>query len=145
MADLEIQQAFLDGIEEVFSIMFTDRAEFCFLDEEATNENIYGETDSKVYKEGIPLVAKIVTTFEQGEEYVEGVKIDAIFTVPTQQLMRNEIPHKTDGDLETLKKGKFVYDGFSYLIKKVHPKTLVADVWQMYDFYGYVDKKSSLS
>lgn len=144
MADLDIQNAFLEGIEEVFSIMFTDRALLSLLDEEATKPNVYKETSSKVYKDPIPLVAKVVTTFEQGELFIEGVHIDAVFTVPTKQLISSGIPHDTDEDLETLKKGKFSYEGFDYVIEKVHPKTLVADIWQMYDFSCRVDKATSL-
>lgn len=145
MADLSIQNAFLDGIEEIFSIMFTERAIFYPFDREGTTpDSLYQETSDKKYKEGIPLVAKITTTFEQGQEYVEGVQINALITIPTKQLITKNIPHTQDSDLEYLKQGKFEYDGFSYLVAKVHPKTLVADIWQMYDFYCFVDKKSSL-
>ena len=47
-------------------------------------------------------------------------------------------------DLELLKKAKFTYKGFDYLVKKVTPKTLVADMWQVYDFECYVESNSSL-
>ena len=145
MADLEIQNAFLDGLEEVFSIMFTDRLQLRLLDEESTGVNIYGEdTTSKVYLEPIQLIGRIRTTFTQGENPVEGVQIDAIVTIPTKQLITNNIPHQTDSDLDILKKAKFSYDGFDYLVEKVTPKTLVADKWQMYDFSCRVDKKTSL-
>lgn len=144
MADLTIQNAFLDGIEEVFSIMFTDRLQLRLLDEEATQTNIYEETTNKVYLDPIPLVGRIQTTFEHGENPVESVNIDAVITIPTKQLITNQIPHETESDLEVLKKAKFVYDGFEYLVEKVVPKTLVADKWQMYDFNCRVDKKSSL-
>lgn len=144
MANLEIQNAFLDGIEEVFQIMFTDVAELRLLDEENTKVNVYNETLEKVYKEPVNLVAKVTTTFTQGELYVESVKIDAVFSIPTKQLITNEIPHETSEDLELLKKAKFTYKGFDYLIKKVTPKTLVADMWQVYDFECYVESNSSL-
>lgn len=145
MADLEIQNAFLDGLEEVFSIMFTDRLQLRLLDEESTGVNIYGEdTTSKVYLEPIQLIGRIRTTFTQGENPVEGVQIDAVVTIPTKQLITNNIPHQTDSDLDILKKAKFSYDGFDYLVEKVTPKTLVADKWQMYDFSCRVDKKTSL-
>ena len=145
MADLEIQNAFLDGLEEVFSIMFTDRLQLRLLDEESTEVNIYGEdTTSKVYLEPIQLIGRIRTTFTQGENPVEGVQIDAVVTIPTKQLITKDIPHQTDSDLEILKKAKFSYDGFDYLVEKVTPKTLVADKWQMYDFACRVDKKTSL-
>lgn len=145
MADLEIQNAFLDGIEEIFSIMFTDRLQLSLLDEEFTHTNIYEEShDSKEYLDPITLIGRIRTTFTQGELPVESVQIDAVITIPTKQLITNQIPHITESDLETLKKAKFSYDGFEYLVEKVEPKTLVADKWQMYDFMCRVDKKSSL-
>ena len=140
----EIQNAFLDGLEEVFSIMFTDKINLSLLDEESTKPNVYDETPKKVYKSPIPLVGRITTTFTQGEDPIEGVQIDAVITIPTKQLISNQIPHKTESDLETLKKGKMSYGEFEYLIEKVKPKTLVADVWQMYDFYCRVEKNSSL-
>ena len=145
MADLIVQNAFLDGIEEIFSVMFTDRLQLRLLNEEATQTNIYEETTDKVYFDPIQLIGRIQTTFTQGENPVESVQIDAVITIPTKQLITNQIPHETDSDLETLRKGKFEYDGFEYLVEKVVPKTLVADKWQMYDFMCRVDKKSSLT
>lgn len=144
MADLSIQNAFLDGIEEIFSIMFTDRLLLSLLDEEETIRNIYDETSKKVYSNPIQLIGRIQTTFTQGEDPVEGVQVDAIITLPTKQLITKKIPHQTMEDLETLKKGKFSYDGIEYLIEKVVPKTLVADKWQMYDFICKLETKSSL-
>lgn len=144
MADLSIQNAFLDGIEEIFSTMFTDRLQLRFLDEEATQVNIYEETTEKVYSDPIPLIGRIQTTFTQGENPIESVQIDAIITIPTKQLITKQIPHESVTDLETLKKAKFAYDGFEYLVEKVVPKTLVADKWQLYSFECRVEKKSSL-
>lgn len=144
MADLTIQNAFLDGIEEIFSTMFTDRLQLRLLDEEATQTNIYEETTDKVYLDPIQLIGRIQTTFTQGENPVESVQIDAVITIPTKQLITNQIPHEMESDLDTLKKAKFAYDGFEYLVEKVVPKTLVADKWQMYSFECRVEKKSSL-
>lgn len=144
MADLDIQNAFLDGIEELFSIMFTDRLNLSLLNEEDTVVNIYDETTNKVYHDPIQLIGRIKTTFTQGEDPVEGVQTDAVITIPTKQFITKQIPHQTDADLETLKKGKFSYDGIEYLVDKVTPKTLVADKWQMYDFNCRVEKKTSL-
>lgn len=144
MADLEIQNAFLDGIEEIFSIMFTDDLQFSFLNTEATKTNVYGETPVKAYHNPIPLIGRITTTMIQGENPIETVQVDAVITIPTKQLVTKKIPHKTEVDLETLKRGKFSYKGIEYLVSEVKPKTLVADMWQMYDFMCSVDKKTSL-
>lgn len=144
MADLSIQNAFLDGIEEIFSIMFTDRLQLSLLDEENTEVNVYDESLQKVYQDPIQLIGRIQTTFTQGENPVESVQIDAVITIPTKQLITKQIPHKTEEDLETLKKGKFSYNGYEYIVDKVVPKTLVADMWQMYDFSCHKDKNTSL-
>ena len=144
VADLEIQNAFLDGIEEIFSIMFTDRLQLSLLNEDDTLTNIYEETVDKVYYEPIQLIGRIKTTFTQGEDPVESVQNEAVITIPTKQFITKNIPHQTREDLETLRKAKFSYDGFEYLVDDVTPKTLVADKWQMYEFKCHVDKKSSL-
>lgn len=145
MADTKIQQAFLDGIEEIFATMFTNRIKFYLLDEKATSVNVYEETVSKKYLDPIQLVGRVQTTFKQGTEPIESVDIEATISIPTKQLITHQLPHITESDLETLRKGKFEYDGFEYLVERVVPKTLVADKWQMYDFICRVDKKSSLS
>jgi len=144
MADLSIQNAFLDGIEEIFSIMFTDRLYLSLLNEEETTVNVYDETTSKVYHSPTQLIGRIKTNFNQGENPVESIQVDAVITIPTKQLITKDIPHETHADLETLRKGKFTYDDIEYIVDKVVPKTLVADKWQMYDFHCRVDKKTSL-
>lgn len=141
----EIQNAFLDGLNEVFTTMFTDKLELCLLDEVSTKKNVYDETPNKVYLPPVQLVGRIQTYLNKGEDPVETIQVDAVITIPTKQLISNSIPHYTDSDLETLKKAKFVYCGFEYLIEKVTPKTLIADKWQIYDFVCSMDKKSSLS
>ena len=144
MANLEIQNAFLDGIEEIYSIMFTDRLFLSLMDEENTVTNVYDETPEKIYHEPIQLIGRIRTSVEQGENPVESLQVDAVITLPTKQLISNEIAHETWEDLETLRKGKFKYEDIEYLVNEVRPNTLVADKWQMYNFYCSKDKLPSL-
>ena len=141
MADLSIQQAFLDGINDVFSIMFTEGVKFTLLNEETTKTNVYEEAIEKFYSKGYDLVAKITTTFREGELPIEDVQVDALFTIPTKQLIKHNLPRTTMDDLKKLAKGKMTYKGIDYLIHRVVPKTLVSDEWQMYDFICYIDKK----
>lgn len=142
-ANLEIQNAFLEGIEEAFSIMFTEETELRFLSDE-TEVNIYDEATEKKYGEPIKLVAKVKTDFVQGDLPIQGVQIDAIFSVPTKQLISNNVDRVTLSDLETLRKCKFSYAGLDYLVKKVQPRTLIADEWHIYDFYCAIESQSSL-
>lgn len=143
MADESIKNAFLDGIEEVFKIMFTDEVYLHLLDGELTKVNIYNETTNKVYKSPLKLVGKVTTAFEKGEDPIEEVNIDAVITVPAKQLITLGIPHASPQDLEMLETAKISYKWFEYLVERVVPKTLVADTWQLYEFRCYVDKKDS--
>lgn len=139
-----IRNAFLDGMNEVFTTMFTDKVKLFLLDTNLTYTNIYKESPQKVYSTPVSLSAKVVPTFEQGENSVEGIQISAEITVPTKQLILNNIPRFTEEDLETLRKAKFEYKGCEYLIEKVAPRTLVADEWQFYVFSCRVDKKKAI-
>lgn len=144
MADLSIQNAFLDGIEEIYSTLFTDSVYFSYLDEDMTETNVYGESREKRYLTPIKLVGRVNTSFEKGNEYVEGINIDCVITIPTKQLITYNIPCETEEDFEVLRKGMFTYGSIQYLVTKVSPRTLIADKWHLYDFHCSVDKKSSL-
>ena len=136
----EIQNAFLDGMEEVFKIMFTDSVLFQFMDEERTATNVYDESPEKVYSEhAYSLVDKVVLTTEHGEGPVSTNNVSCIITIPTKQFITNQIPRVTEEDLKKLEKGIFTFKGEKYLIDSVNPKTLVADEWQFYEFKCHKD------
>ena len=140
--DLSIQQAFLDGIEEVYSIMFTQYVTLSLMDITQTSVNsVYNEARGKVYTNDYTLVAKVLTDFKQGDLPTDGVRVDAIISIPTKQLITNNIARETKADLAKLAKGKITYKGIEYLIHYVVPKTLVADEWQVYDFICYIDRE----
>ena len=139
-----IQNAFLDGINEIFTTMFTDQIEVFLLDEENTKTNVYKETANKKYLEPVRVAGEINTTFAQGENVVEGIEIDALIRVPTKQIQASGIPHETLEDLETLRKSKVRFAGVEYLVHKVTPKTLIAEIWHFYDFACLVDKNVSV-
>lgn len=143
--DFKIQKAFLDGIELVFSTIFTQYCYVSLMDEFGTMTNIYGESTDKVYTDPIPLVAKVSTDFSLEGELPSDIKVDAFIKVPTKQLLKAGLITKeyvTEEELEKLRKAKFTYGGIDYLVSYIQPKTLIADIWHFYDFYCYVDKKS---
>lgn len=139
-----IQKAFLEGMNEVFSIMFTQHCLMYFLDEDNTVTNIYGETPEKLYGEPYELTAKVSYDHPKGEEPNETVIRLATITIPTKQFIDNEIPFLYEEDWERFRKAKFVYEGTEYLVDTVKPKTLVADVWQFFEFHCTEDKKNSI-
>lgn len=140
----DIQEAFLEGIEEVFSIMFTQHCFMYLLDEENTKTNVYGETPKKCYGEPYELVAKIIYDHPKGEEPEETVIRKAVIKVPTKQFLNNEIPCLSESDWEKFRKAKFSYEGCTYLVDAVKPMTLVADIWQFFEFYCTENKKKSI-
>lgn len=133
MADLSIQQAFVDGINEVFEIMFTDRCLMSVLDESQTL-NIYNEAKDRNYKEPFEIVAKIVMTASESEDSFQATTLSAVVTVPVKQLILHDIPFKEPQDIKNLEKVRFHYDGRVLEVDSVTPKTLVADMWQMFEF-----------
>ena len=135
MANLEIQRAFLDGVEEVFSIMFTDKLELSLLNEEDTNTNVYKESGNKLYYDPVVLIGKIVLNPSQSDIPVEVTHVDSVITIPTKQLITNNIPHIGEEDLKMLERATFKYEGITYTVSTVRPQTLVAGMWQLYSFY----------
>jgi hypothetical protein len=130
-----IQDAFLEGINEVFSIMFTENCEMYVLSDDYET-NIYGETKKKKYEGPIPVVAKIVLSAidDEASSTFKDIVRTATITLPTKQLIDNGIGYETREELKKLEQMKFVYRGLEFLVTKVNPKTLVADIWQMYEF-----------
>ena len=131
MQDQSILTAFLDGINEVFSIMFTESCEIRFLNKN-NKVNIYNETKGKEYSEPINLVAKIVESVNIPENPNFKNILSITVTIPTKQLIDNNIPHETLEDLENLEKALITYKDVTYEVSKVTLKTLIVDKWQMY-------------
>lgn len=142
----EIQVAFLDGIEEVYSTLLCNHLFLYFLDEESTEVNsIYGESVKKKYLEPYELIAKVTYDHPKGTEPEETVIRKAQFRLPTKQFLTLGIPFLQEKDWERMRKAKLVYEGTEYLIDTVKPSTLVADIWQFLEFTATEAKKESIS
>ena len=137
-----IQREFIEGINEVFTLLFNTGVMYHLMDEDMTvPDDPYMETDKKYYKEPVDLAAKVETNFKKDELPEMTVSIDAIITVPTFQMIKYDLPRHTTEDLNTLKRGYFSYKQVEhYSIELVRPKTLVDDEWQIYEFFCYVPK-----
>lgn len=144
--DNDIQQEFQDGIEEVYSTLLCNHLFMQFLDETATQvDELYEETKDKVYEETqYELIAKVEYEHPKGSAPEETVIRKATFRVPTKQFTTLGIPFLTKADWERMRKAKFTYEGMEYLCEEVKPMTLVADLWQFFEFRCTEDKKSSI-
>lgn len=139
---LRIQKKFFKGMDKVFRSLFTEEVFFCFMDENTPVDDVYNESEDKRYLSQYPLTGKVVTEFKRSELPIEDIRVDCIVTLPAKQLLDYGLVSEniTNKELEDLKKGVIIYKGLEYLIDYVHPKTLVADAWQFYAFYCYIDR-----
>lgn len=142
MADLSIRKDFVDGVQEIFTTLFTDGVTDgvnLYLLSDKTITNVYGETKYKVYKKPILLVAKSQLTPTQGEQDVEVIKESATFTIPLKSLQENNIG-VTNTDLDNIRKGVIEFHGVFYTIDNISPKAYIEDVFLMYQLDCTEDK-----
>lgn len=140
----EIRREFLDGIEEVYGTLLTS-VSLEMLDVESTVTNVYDEAPEKVYKEPIQVISRVVLSISPNETADRNEFQKATFTVPTKQLITNEIPHITQEELEALKGVRITFNGIQYLVDLVVPSVCIADIFQFYAFQCTRAATSSLT
>lgn len=136
MADENIKKEFLDGINEVYSVMFTDGINdgvYLYLMYEPEEKSIYNEVKYKTYLSPVLLVAKVQITPTQEDEDVKGIKGVAVFTVPVKSLIENSIDI-TYSNLANIRKGVIRYKETFYAIDSIEPKTFIEDTFMTYAF-----------
>ena len=131
--DKEIQEAFVDGMNEVYSVMFTDGVNDgvkLYLLDPSTDGGFYKESKVKKYKKPVLLVAKAQTNMKvKGDELVESdIKNLPKFTVPYKSMRDNNIPFQSEIDCDVLKIGFIGFHEAFYVIKSVKPQTFVEDL-----------------
>ena len=136
MADKSIQKDFIEGVYEVFSIMFNDGKSdgiFFYPLHTSPKLNVYREEKFKKYTRPSLLVAKVSLTPTQGEEARETIKGVAKFTVPYKSLVNNNIDVSYQNLVE-LRKGIIQYKDTLYEIDNINPSTFVEDTFLTYVF-----------
>lgn len=142
MADESIRKDFVDGVQEIFTTLFTDGEKDginLYLISDKTKTNIYGESKYKVYKAPKLLVAQVKLNPTQGEQDVKVIKDNAVFTVPLKSLLNQELG-VTNADLDEMRKGVIEFHGVFYTIDNIIPKSYITDVFLMYQFVCTEDK-----
>ena len=142
MADESIRKDFVDGVQEIFTTLFNDGVNDginLYLLSDKTEVNVYGESKCKTYKPPKLLVAQANLIPTQGEQDVQVIKDNAVFTVPLKSLQNNDLG-VTNEDLDTLRKGVIEFHGVYYTIDNIIPKAFIEDVYLMYQFICTEDK-----
>ena len=132
--DKEIQEAFVDGMNKVYSVMFTDGVNDgvkLYLLDPSTEGGFYKESKVKKYKKPVLLVAKAQTNMKvKGDEVIESdIKNLPKFTVPYKSMRDNNIPCQTEKDWDILKRGFIEFHEAFYEIKSAKPQTFVEDLF----------------
>jgi hypothetical protein len=138
----EIKNAFLDGIQLVYSTLFTNNLLFYLL-EETQDKNIYGEVKQRKYKPPITISGSVEDIVEDEGNEVEVNQRSVKITIPTKELEDNKINHTTLVDLKNLEGAKFSYEGIEYEVDSVKPTTMICEEWQIYEFSCSLIKESS--
>lgn len=138
MAQQDIQQAFVEGIYEIYSIMFTDGEEdgieLSFLDESGTKvDSVYRESKNKKYEEPIILCGRATLSPEKSEDIIHDVEYDAVFKFPYKSFLDHDIDVSIAG-LERLRKAKLTFHGKDYNVFNIIPTTFVENVFLVYEF-----------
>lgn len=136
----EIQDAFTDGIYDVYSIMFTDGISDgikLYLFDEETRRNFYKESKVKRFKPSKLLVAKAEADMQEREkdDYPEDdFKNHPTFTVPYKSLRGNDISCQTEEDFRVLRKAYIEFHKAFYEVQKVSVRTFIEDVFEFITF-----------
>lgn len=128
------ERDFLEGVLEVYSEIFSKKVQFFPLDEQASKENTYGEIYHRVYAEPVELNARVVIEPKNGEKSVERAHNHTAISIPTLDMWDKGIG-TTKADLMEIHKGKFVWNGVSYQIKRIKPKTMINNTFIIHKFY----------
>lgn len=100
----EISDAFVDGIYEIFDILYTD-VEYYALNPLA-EKNLYGESKDKPYLDPVSLVAKCVKS-PRGPGRPENVQqLDMLISIPTKSFWLANLDTSVEG-LKQMSKGIF--------------------------------------
>lgn len=130
----EVKEAFLDGIYEIFSSIFTITCEWDLWDNSKEPSNVYEEDKDKIYLPSIETPCKLVVSSSASEDGLIDGKLYSVITVPTKTLVTNSIPFNNNDDLNYLLKSKFVIGGLTHFPYSVTPKVYVGNIYQMFEF-----------
>ena len=138
MAIKEIQDAFVDGIHEVFTTLFNegvaDGVYFYPFNPNCKSDNVYKERIGKQYLEPILLVAKVTIEVIDPTDTFRVVSHKGTFRVTYKSLRDNKIDVSLS-NLKELEKGLIKYKDMVFEIENIEPTTYVEDVFLTYEFH----------
>ena len=129
----QISTAFLDGMYELFDIMFTNHIKLSLMDEEQTDiDDLYKESEHKKYLEPVEILGKVVPDLLHAENPKMGVEKTLTITVPAKSFIEHGIDTSPQ-NYDKIRKARVTFEGVDYSIVSFKPKTLVAETYLFYE------------
>ena len=132
--NLSVQKAFLSGLQTIYKELF-QYGYIRFLDTSSTEvDDVYGETNQKVYKPPIEILCHFVRSRTKDKDPVKETDEKVTIKVPVKELQDNNIPFETHEDLRALKQAVIVFNREAYQIDEVDTKSMVAGQFLVISF-----------
>ena len=129
----EISKAFLDGMYELFDLMFTNHIQLRFLDENKTDvHNIYKESEHKKYLDPVDIIGKVVIDVSHADDPKMGVEKSLTITIPAKVFNLLGID-TSPNSYDKFRTARVTFDGVDYNVVNFKPKTLVAETYLFYE------------
>ena len=135
----EISDAFLSGIQEIYTILFVEELFISLLNETSSQKNIYGESINKTYFPPIQVTGNVKLDNKVGEETVEVLNREAVIKIPAKEFLDKGV----NTSLDVLLKAKFTFQQKDYLVSNVKPSTNIQGEFLSYVFSCNEVKKKS--
>ena len=136
--DKRIHQEFLEGIYEVYSVVFTDGKNDgieLYRLSDSNYSGFYKELKVKKYKKPVLLVAKAVSAIQPSEVEVQNDVLDVpTFIVPYKSLLDNNVSCQTEDDWNYLNRSFIKFHEAYYEVKSTKPGVFIEDSFMTITF-----------
>lgn len=121
-----VNRAFQKGLQLIYKELF-QYIYLRFMDENKTKiDDIYEETKNKVYKPPIKLLGHYVRERKYDQNPILKTEEKETFKIPVQEFYDHNIGFKTLEEIEALRKAVIQFEGHTYKIDEVNPRSVVA-------------------
>lgn len=132
--NLSVQKAFLSGLQTIYKELF-QYGYIRLLDTSSTEvDDVYGETNQKVYKPPIEILCHYVRIRSKDTDPVKETDEKVTIKVPVKEFQDNNIPFETHEDLRVLKQAVIIFNREAYQIDEVDTKSMVAGQFLVISF-----------
>lgn len=132
--NLSVQKAFLSGLQIIYKELFQYGYVRFFNTASTEVDDVYGETNQKVYEPPIKILCHYVRTRSKDNDPIKETDEKVTIKVPVKEFQDNDIPFETREDLRMLKQAVIIFNNEAYQIDEVNTKSMVAGQFLVISF-----------